>query len=290
MTAQLYDTKNNNFFTAYIPNEPPYSYDFYLGEFSAWNVLKNTSNEFISLGGDRDNPLIYKYQNTGITDFTFSILAPTFPQQRGLPPEEAIYPSLAYYELWIDGIKPYYFYFGLQNETIFTRTVSVVANKDQTTKFRFRLTFYFSATTYKEVQKFYFRGDTNTVYSSITAKFIPDLPMEENKVPIVITEDSVLSLNRRHIIKAPLLKTINLSMDENCKVGDWIEIKNMDVGNFQINSGAYIDILMNGLITRVKNGYIRSKKRGDFIRLECMEVSPRIIFSDTNTIGNFTLI
>lgn len=113
---------------------------------------------------------------------------------------------------------------------------------------------------------------------------------EENKDPILITQDSQLNLNRRHIIKAPILKTLNLSIDENCKVGDWIEIKNMDLGNFQINSGNNIDIIMNGLITRVKNGYIRSKKRGDFIKLECMEISPKIIFSDTNTIGNFTII
>lgn len=64
----------------------------------------------------------------------------------------------------------------------------------------------------------------------------------------------------------------------------------MDLGNFQINSGSNIDILMNGLITRVKNGYIRSKKRGDFIRLECMEISPRIVFSDTMNIGVNTLV
>lgn len=283
MTAQLYNTQRNNFLTTYIPPEPPYFFDFYLGEFTAWTALKNSSNEFISLGGSRESPLIYKYQNTGITDFTFSIIAPNYPRQ------SEISNPLAYYELWIDGVKPYYFFFGDEREMIFNRTVSVVGNKDQTTKFKFRLTIYFSSIT-PDLKKYYFEGDSDTVYSSITAKFISDLPIEENKEPIVITEDSTLTLNQRHIVKAHLLKTINLSMDENCKVGDWIEIKNMDLGNFQINSGANIDILMNGLITRVKNGYIRSKKRGDFLRLECMEISPRIIFSDTCTSGAFTII
>lgn len=291
MTAQIYDKNKNNFFTSYIPNEPPYSYDFYLGEFSSWVSLKNSPNEFISLGGDRDNPLIYKYQNTGITDFTFSILAPTYPEQRALSPEEAIYPSLAYYELWIDGIKPYYFYFGLQNETIFTRTVSVVANKDQTTKFRFRLTFYFSATTYQEVQKFYFEGKEDTVYSSITAKFIADpIVVEEKKDPIILTSDSVVKMNQRYIVKAPLLKTLQLTIDENCKEGDYFEIKNMGLGNFQINTGDNIDVVMDGRTTRLKNGYVRSKKMGDFLRLECMETSPKIIFSDIQNIGTFTII
>lgn len=112
----------------------------------------------------------------------------------------------------------------------------------------------------------------------------------ESLEPIIITEDTELTLNRRHIVKAPLLKTINLSINDNVKIGDSIEIKNMDLGNFQVNTGDKIDILMQGVITRAKNGYIRSKKRGDFVRLECMEISPRIIFSDTNTVGTFTII
>lgn len=74
-------------------------------------------------------------------------------------------------------------------------------------------------------------------------------------------------------------------MPDNATINDWIELKNMDAGSFQLNSGDNIDIIMNGLITRAKNGYIRGRKRGDFIRLECMEKSPRIIFSDTINIG-----
>lgn len=283
MTAQVYETQRNNFLTTLIPEEPPFSFDFYLGEFTPWASIKNTSNEFISLGGSRENPLIYKFQETGITDFTFSIIAPNYPRVND------IHPSLAYYELWIDGQKPYYFFFGSQTELLFTRTVSVFGEKGKTTKFKFRLTLYF-VTPNPDLKKYYFEGDQDTVYSSITAKFIPDPIIEESNEPITITQDAQLTLNRRHIVKAPLLKILNLSMDENCKVGDWIELKNMDMGNFQINSGANIDILMNGLITRVKNGYIRSKKRGDFLRLECMETSPRIIFSDTCTSGAFTII
>jgi hypothetical protein len=282
MVAQVYAKQRINYFNAFIPNEPPYSYDFYLGSFQTWEAIKNTSNEFISLGGDPSTPLIYKYQDTGITDFTINIMAPPSPIQ------SEIFSSRAYFELWINGIKPYYSWFEERQSNIFDRTISVYGEKNKTTKFKFRLTVLFMVPT-PDLKKYYFEGDPDTVYSSITAKFIPDITAE-NKEPILITEDTKLSLNRRHIVKAASLKTLQLTIDENCKIGDWIEIKNMDLGNFQINSGDNIDILMNGLITRVKNGYIRSKKRGDFIRLECMEITPRIVFSDTNTIGTFTII
>lgn len=100
MTSQVYDTNRNNFLTTFIPQEPPYSFDFFLGEFTPWTAIKNNSNEFISLGGSRENPLIYQFQETGITDFTFSIIAPNYPRVTD------IQPSFAWYELWIDGDKP----------------------------------------------------------------------------------------------------------------------------------------------------------------------------------------
>lgn len=283
MTAQVYETQRNNFLTTFIPEQPPYSFDFFLGEFTPWTAIKNSPEEFISLGGTKENPLIYKFQETGITDFTFSIIAPNYPRVTDISP------SFAWYELWIDGDKPYYFFFGLQTDILFTRTVSVFATKGKTTKFKFRLTIHF-VTPNPDLKKYYFEGDPDTVYSSITAKFIADPVIEESNDPITITQDAQLTLNRRHIVKAPLLKTINLSMDENCKVGDWIEIKNMDLGNFQLNSGNDIDIVMYGKTTRSKNGYIKSSKMADFVRLECMETSPRIIFSDTQRIGNYTIV
>lgn len=180
MTAQVYDTQRNNFLTAFIPEEPPYYFDFYLGEFTAYTAIKNSDNEFISLGGSKESPLIYKFQETGITDFTFSIIAPNYPRIVGMSI------PLAYYELWIDGIKPYYFFFGEERELLFNRTVSVFANKGAITKFKFRLTLNFITPT-TDLKKYYFEGDPDTVYSSITAKFIPDvLPEQKKEGPIIV--------------------------------------------------------------------------------------------------------
>lgn len=283
MTAQIYNKQRINFFTGFMPKDPPYSNEFYLGQFSKWDTLKNDKNEFTSLGGNIESPITYKYQGTGTTNFVFSIVSPIRPDTTGISQ------GLASYELWIDGIKPYYFFFDSQLTNLYGRTISVVGEKDKITKFKLRMNFHY-ITARDTIQKFYFEGDPNIIYSSITAQFIPDPILGINNDPIIISEDSQLTLNRQHIIKAPLLKTINLTIDENCKIGDWIELKNLGIGNFQINTGSNTDILMNARITRAKNGYIKSTKRGDFVRLQCMEIEPRIIFSDTNTIGTFTVI
>lgn len=290
MTAQIYKIERNKYFSALFPEERPYYYDFYLGEFCKWHAIKNTDNDFISLGGDKDNPIIYKYQETGITDFTFNILAIPYPTLKNDPNIDVWnLSSSAYFELWIDGIKPYYFYFGLQNETIFTRTVSVMANKGQTTKFKFRLTLNFLSYT-DQVDNFYFEGKQDIVCSSITAKFISEPIIQENNDPIIITDDAKLTLNRLHIVKAPLLKTINLTLEDNASINDWVEVKNMDLGNFQINPSSNTQIMLNSYITKEKTGYIRSKKRGDFVRLECMDNSSKTIFANTNTVGTFGIL
>lgn len=294
MTAQIYKIERNKYFSAFFPEGRPYYYDFYLGEFCKWHAIKNTDNDFISLGGDKDNPIIYKYQETGITDFTFNILAIPYPTLKNDPNIDVWnLSSSAYFELWIDGIKPYYFYFGLQNETIFTRTVSVMANKGQTTKFKFRLTLNFLSYT-DQVDNFYFEGKQDIVCSSITAKFIPDLPTInlENSLPIIVKKNSTLKKNRRYLVYALYAKILQLNLDEEdeFEVGDWIELKNMESGNFRLNSMKY-DIVMKGKISRAKNGYIQSTLRGDFIRLECIEKSEyKIILSDTNTIGTFSIL
>lgn len=281
MISQIFLPNSHKFFTTYI-NDPPFSFDFFLGNVETYTVLEDKSQSFISLGGDTSTPLIYKYPGDGWTEFNFKIF--------GLNPYiNENYSSAAVYEIWIDGEKPYYHFHERWYGTLFDTTICVKCKKDQTTKFKFRLSLVEAYSDPPRLNEYYYLGSDNIIYSSITAKFIPDA-IQENNHPIVITEDSRIKLNRRHIIKAPALKTINLSIPEKCKVGDWIEIKNMGLGNFQINSGDKIDILMNGSVTRNKNGYIRSKKRGDFIRLECMETSPRIIFSDTNTIGTFAIV
>lgn len=112
----------------------------------------------------------------------------------------------------------------------------------------------------------------------------------ESLEPIIITEDTELTLNRRHIVKAPILKTINLTLKDNASMNDWVEVKNMDLGNFQINPADNTQIMLNSYITKEKTGYIRSKKRGDFVRLECMDVSSKTIFTNTNTVGTFAIL
>lgn len=103
-----------------------------------------------------------------------------------------------------------------------------------------------------------------------------------------ITSDSNLQMNNRYIIKNSESKYLQLYLPEKNKIqlGDWIEIKNMGKA-YQLNSGDGIDILINGFPTRSKNGYIRSLKMGDFIKLECLEGSPNVLLAEMCTIGNF---
>lgn len=284
MISQIFLPNNHKFFTTYI-NEPPFSFEFKLGAVETYSVLEDKSGSFTSLGGDPETPLIYKYQDNGWTEFNFKIF--------GLNPYvNESYSSAAVYEIWVNGIKPYYHFHDRRYGTLFDTSIIVKCEKDKTTDFKFRLSLVEPYADPPKAKEYFYQGGQNTVYSSITAKFIPDPVIEESNEPIAIAQDAQLTLNRRHIVKAPSGKILQLSMPDHTpiKKGDWIELKNMDKGFFQINSGNAIDIVMNGLITRAKNGYIRCSKRGDFIRLECMETEPRIIFSDTNTIGNFSIL
>lgn len=105
----------------------------------------------------------------------------------------------------------------------------------------------------------------------------------------IITSDAKLKMNRRYIIKNPGSKYLQLSFDETKKieVGESIELKNMGKVGYQLNSGDNIDLLINGSLTKTKNGYIRSLKMGDFIKLECLEESPNVLLAEMCTIGNF---
>lgn len=132
------------------------------------------------------------------------------------------------------------------------------------------------------------KGDSsNYNFTFLEVQYMGQEIIEE---PIIITEDSKITLNRRHIVKAPLLKTINLTLEDNASINDWVEVKNMDLGNFQINTGDNTQIMLNSYMTKEKTGYIKSKKRGDFVRLECMETDPKIIFTNTNTVGTFGIL
>lgn len=265
MVAQVYDTQRNNFLTAFIPQEPPYSFDFYLGEFTPWTAIKNSSNEFISLGGSHESPLIYKYQNTGVTDFTFSILAPNYPNQ------SEIINSLAYYELWIDGDKPYYFLFGEQRDMLFTRTVSVCATKDQTTKFKFRLTILFFAPT-AELKQYYFEGDPNIVYSSVTAKFISDSAPLPSSLPIVyLSSPQSLTTNTISVFTTA---AYSYPLPTVSSVNDILELKMQGADSYTITQGDGQKISVAGIDTTVGTaGSILCNGSGDWIRLVCTEAN-----------------
>lgn len=105
----------------------------------------------------------------------------------------------------------------------------------------------------------------------------------------IITSDTKLQMNRRYIIKNTSSKYLQLSFDETKKieVGQWIELKNMSKLGYQLNSGDNIDLLINGSLTKTKNGYIRSIKMGDFIKLECIEDSNNFLIAEMCTIGTF---
>lgn len=286
MISQIFLSNNHKFFTTHI-NEPPFSFEFKLGAVETYSVLEDKSGSFTSLGGDPETPLIYKYQDNGWTEFNFKIF--------GLNPYvNESYSSAAVYEIWVNGIKPYYHFHDRRYGTLFDTSIIVKCEKDKTTDFKFRLSLVEPYADPPKEKEYFYQGGESTVYSSITAKFISDpVAIEEKKVdPILVTSDTELKMNRRYIVKAPILTMLNLSMPDNTdiKVGDWIEVKNMDLGNFQINPSSNAQIMLNSYITKEKTGYIRSKKRGDFVRLECMETSPKIIFSNTNTIGTFGIL
>lgn len=294
MISQIFLPKSYKFL-ATCQDSGPFAFDFLLGSTEVYEVLDDKNKNFVSLGGNKATPLTYKYVDDGWTKFIIKFYAVNryacddYINTKKYCDE---YSNAAVYEIWVDGVKTYYSFFEKSLGNAFDTTFVVKCKKDQTTNFKFRIIPDEQNMDPCRPKNYHFLGGKDIVYSSITAQFIPDAIIQTNNQPIIVKEDITLKKNRRYLVYALYAKTLQLNLDEEdqFQVGDWIEIKNMDLGNFQINSGANIDILMNGLITRVKNGYIRSKKRGDFLRLECMETSPRIIFSDTCTSGTFIII
>lgn len=144
------------------PNNEIIYKEFYLGDSETYTVLQDANNSFTSLGGNKSSPLIYRYEESGITEFNLNFFSPDDVLGEGGP---------GYWELWIEGDKTYYYNFSKREGYIFDRTLSIKGTKGQTTKFKIKLTlyqFYQDLTLYN----FYFGGDPQIVYSSITAKFI----------------------------------------------------------------------------------------------------------------------
>lgn len=273
MISQIYLKETAHILSYMMTWEANITKEIYLGDSYQFSKVYDPNNAFSSLGGLKENPLEYTFQETGITQFNFNLY--------GLSNN-----AFAKRKLYIQGDKLNEFYFESQLNEIILSTCSVYATKGQKTNFKLLMTSHSF-----EIRSIdhYLDGSNTEIKTSITAKFIPDT-VQENNNPIVITEDSQIKLNRRYIVKAPFGKTLQLKMPNEAKINDWIEIKNIDAGHFQLNTNDKIDIIMNGLITKGKQGYIQGKKPGDFIRLECMGITPRIIFSDTMNIGVNTLV
>lgn len=284
MISQIYLDYTHNFFNAFI-NNPPFDFEFYIGNVETYKVIEDKNNCFISLGGDPSTPVSYKFLSDGWVAFNFKI----FGLNRFLNETSSSY---AIYELWIEGLeKPYYHFKEKSNGNMFDTTMYVKGKKDQIAKFKFRLNIEEVYSDPPRENNYHYQGSKDTIYSCITAHFTPESLIEQKKEgPIIIKQDTQLQMNRRYLVYALYAKILQLHLPDEMELGDWIEIKNMEFGNFRINSNK-ADILMNGRTTRAKNGYIQSIKRGDFLRLECLEKSSdRTIITDTNTIGTFSLV
>lgn len=275
MISQIYLKETAHILSYMMTWEANITKEIYLGDSYQFSKVYDPNNAFSSLGGSKENPLEYTFQETGITQFNFNLY--------GLKNN-----AFAKRKLYIQGDKINEFYFESQINEIILRTCSVYATKGQKTNFKLLMTSHSF-----EIRSIdhYLDGSNTEIKTSITAKFIPDATSNQKKdMPIIIKKDTKLQMNRRYLVYALYAKILQLDLPDEIEVGDWIEIKNMEFGNFRVNSNKS-DIVMNGKTTRTKNGYIQSIKRGDFVRLECLEKSlDRTIVTETNTIGTFTIL
>lgn len=237
-----------------------------------WKVLEDKNNCF-SIGDE----IIYNYKKTGIYKFLFKFS--TYSNGFNYTP----------LTLKIKGIDEQTIYFiGMHSRTNFYKSLLGIVKAEAGMQTNFELNI--ANDTDWMPKPLNIRGDNkNYNLTSLEVQYI-DEDESESLEPIIITDDAKLTLNRRHIVKAPLLKTINLTLEDKASINDWVEVKNMDLGNFQINPSSNTQIMLNSYITKEKTGYIRSKKRGDFVRLECMDNSSKTIFANTNTVGTFGIL
>lgn len=275
MISQVYLKETAHILSYMMTWEANITKEIYLGDSYQFDKLYDPNNAFSSLGGSKESPLEYTFQETGITQFNFNLY--------GLKNN-----AFAKRKLYIQGDKINEFYFESQINEIILSTCSVYATKGQKTNFKLLMTSHSF-----EIRSIdhYLDGSNTEIKSSITAKFIPDPTQKEQSEPVMVNSDSPLKMNRRHLINAPAAKILQLSIDHNqCKIGDWIEIKTIDKGLAKINTGSNVDVIMNGKKTRAINGYLLSSIMGDFLRLECIQISPKIIFTDTMRVGKFIVM
>lgn len=161
MISQIYIPKNSLIY------EDPDNLNFgsiLLGESEKWEKIYDPNDTF-SLGGSKENPLSYTFTDTGFTEFTLNLVGVRWKN----PDPDKRY-DWVWYELFIQGDKKYYVYSDDSREKIINRTIPVYGIKGQKTYFRLNI-LYVNNIDYI-VTKIFLRGDVDTVYSSITAKFI----------------------------------------------------------------------------------------------------------------------
>lgn len=178
-----------------------------LGSKGKWEILED-KNKLFEINS---NSILYNYKKSGIYRFTINI---------------------SRQELWYINYQMSIELNGINKQKIFyTHDVnpaqfSCIVKAEKGTFTNFQCNFQNQAIDKEDLNII---GDKNNYnFTYIEVQYIEDQIIEKRNEPIINTEDTQLTLNRRHIVKAPLLKTLNLSIDENCKVGDWVEIKNMD--------------------------------------------------------------
>lgn len=184
MISQIYLKETAHILSYMMTWEANITKEIYLGDSYEFSKVYDPNNAFSSLGGSKENPLQYTFQGTGITQFNFNLY--------GLSNN-----AFAKRKLYIQGNKLNEFYFESQINEIILATCSVYATKGQKTNFKLLMKSHSF-----EIRSIdhYLDGLENEIKSTITAKFISDLPTEEKEEPILITKDSQLQLNRRHIL------------------------------------------------------------------------------------------
>lgn len=174
MIAKIYLKETTNILSYMMTWEANITKEIYLGDSYQFSKVYDPNNAFSSLGGSKENPLEYTFQETGITQFNFNLY--------GLSNN-----AFAKRKLYIQGDKLNEFYFESQINEIILSTCSVYATKGQKTNFRLLMTSHSF-----EIRSIdhYLDGSETEIKSSITAKFITEPIIQENNDPIVITQDA----------------------------------------------------------------------------------------------------
>lgn len=257
MISQIYLTNRSKFLETEIQDDNLQA-SILLGESEEWTKISDPNNSF-TLGGSLENPISYTYENTGLTEFTINLCGAVLP-----PPE--IYNNVSIYEILIDGDKKYYFYGGEEADKIINATIPVFATQGQVTNFK--LTLHFNYLMVGNLVQYYFEGNPDTVYSSITAKFIPDSLAPPASLPIIyLLSPQALPTNTICVFTAG---DYSYPLPTISAVNDVIELKMQGANSYTIMQGEGQRISASGIYTTVGTaGNMVCNGDGDWIRLIC---------------------